>query len=532
MTEAVQSLVVSRCGRYLEREDGTPFFWLADTAWELFHKLTREEAEVYLDIRAEQGFTVIQAVALAELDGIRKPNAYGRLPLHPVEAAEARTNPAAAQSTSPEPTYDGSPAIGGDTASLRQGQTDAVRLDAGPAIGGDPATSAPHGGTRDDRFAADQAAPPMQAQPDHGGSPLASQLRPDTDGPYSYWDHVDAVIELAAERGIYVALLPTWGDKFNRKWGIGPELFTPDHAYAYGRWLGERYRDRANLIWVLGGDRPLESEQHREIVDRMAAGLREGDGGRHLMTFHPPGAATSADYVHDRDWMDFHMIQSGHGEAEITNHLRVQRDYARTPVRPVLDGEPCYEDHPIAFRAELGYFDAADVRRAAYYAVLSGAFGHTYGHHSVWPMSDGMYASVACEEPGIYIIMSWKEALLRPGAEQMRHLRTVLESGGWPRLTPDQELLAANLAGAANCVAARDGGAALVYTPFGLYIDVRLDRLGDGPVRASWYDPRDGSRSDAGIYEGGGMQRFYAPTSGRGEDWVLCLREEAGGCIR
>ncbi|GBF77654.1 hypothetical protein PA598K_06214 [Paenibacillus sp. 598K] len=508
MTEAMQSLAVSRCGRYLEQADGTPFFWLADTAWELFHKLTREEAEVYLDIRAEQGFTVVQAVALAELDGIRKPNAYGRLPLHPVEGVGAGMGQLDAQSVHGESRQEGSLDTAADTASALQA----------------PAS--------EDRSAAVDAAQNLQALPDYDARPRADLLRADTDGPYSYWDHVDAVIELAAERGIYIALLPTWGDKFNRKWGIGPELFAPDHAYAYGRWLGERYRDRANLIWVLGGDRPLESERHREIVDRMAAGLREGDGGHHLMTFHPPGAATSADYVHDRDWLDFHMIQSGHGEAEITNHLRVQRDYARMPVRPVLDGEPCYEDHPIAFRAELGYFDAADVRRAAYYAALSGACGHTYGHHSVWSMSDGMYASAVCEEQGVYIIMSWKEALLRPGAEQMRHLRALLESGGWGRLTPDQELLPANLAGAAHCVAARNGGEALVYTPFGLYIDICLDRLGGGAVRASWYDPRDGSRSDAGVIKGGGVQRFYAPTSGRGEDWVLCLREEARGCTR
>ena len=67
--------------RYLEYDDGTPFFYLGDTAWELFHRLDREEAQYYLSNRAAKGFTVIQAVALAELGGTDVPNAYGELPL-------------------------------------------------------------------------------------------------------------------------------------------------------------------------------------------------------------------------------------------------------------------------------------------------------------------------------------------------------------------------------------------------------------------------------------------------------------------
>ena len=67
-------LRVSENQRYLQTADGKPFFWLGDTAWELFHRLTREEAEKYLKNRADKGFTVIQAVALAELDGLRDPN--------------------------------------------------------------------------------------------------------------------------------------------------------------------------------------------------------------------------------------------------------------------------------------------------------------------------------------------------------------------------------------------------------------------------------------------------------------------------
>ena len=84
----MELLQVSENKRFLMQGDGRPFFWLADTAWELFHRLNREEAKSYLKTRARQGFNVIQAVALAEKDGLRVGNAYGRVPLRLNSAGE------------------------------------------------------------------------------------------------------------------------------------------------------------------------------------------------------------------------------------------------------------------------------------------------------------------------------------------------------------------------------------------------------------------------------------------------------------
>src|SRR6187200_196446 len=84
-------LIVSKDGRSLQFSDGTPFFWLGDTGWELFHRLNLEEIKQYLDNRSAKGFNVIQAVALAEFDGLRKPNQYGALPL--VNLDPATPNP-------------------------------------------------------------------------------------------------------------------------------------------------------------------------------------------------------------------------------------------------------------------------------------------------------------------------------------------------------------------------------------------------------------------------------------------------------
>jgi hypothetical protein len=74
-------LKVSDNKRFLVHENGKPFFWMGDTAWELFHRLNKEQAAYYLKKRAEQGFTVVQAVALAEFDGLHAPNTEGVTPL-------------------------------------------------------------------------------------------------------------------------------------------------------------------------------------------------------------------------------------------------------------------------------------------------------------------------------------------------------------------------------------------------------------------------------------------------------------------
>jgi hypothetical protein len=71
------------------------------------------------------------------------------------------------------------------------------------------------------------------------------------------------------------------------------------------------------------------------------------------MTYHPMGGKTSADFFPDESWLFFHMLQSGHND-NTPNHERIAADYARKPIKPCLDGEPSYEDHPAGFKAANG----------------------------------------------------------------------------------------------------------------------------------------------------------------------------------
>jgi hypothetical protein len=429
-------LRVSENRRFLTTADGKPFFYLADTAWELFHRLNREEASRYLEDRARKGYTVIQAVALAELDGLNDPNPYGHRPL-----------------SDNDPT------------------------------------------------------------------------RPDVkDGPANdYWDHVDFIVSKANSLGLCLGFLPSWGDKWNKKWGAGPEIFTPANAESYGRWLGERYR-HASVIWILGGDRPVETARHVDIIRAMARGLRAGDGGAHLMTFHPTGGSGSSEMFHADSWLDFNMRQNGHVTEFTGRYDKTALDYSRSPVKPVIDAEPIYEDHPVSFKAaELGHSIASDVRRPIYWDLFA---GHTYGHHSVWQMwAPG-------RKPVNNPLMPWSDAIAQPGAGQMIHARRLIESRPYLTRIPDDTVIVTGSVptsmpgtGRYHFNATRDeaGSFAMVYAPVGRPFRVRMDKIGGPKVAAWWFNPRNGEATRIGTYPNTGEREFTPPDPGEMTDWVLVL---------
>ena len=435
---------VSQNKRFLVHEDGKPFFYLGDTAWELFHRLNREEAERYLKDRASKGFTVIQAVAIAELDGHTDPNPYGHLPLTDLDPAR-------------------------------------------PAVKDGPAND--------------------------------------------YWDHVDFVVKTANSLEMYIGFLPTWGRYWHDSNMGRKPLFTEKNAEAYGEFLGRRYKDHG-IIWILGGDRVVENDEQKAILRAMARGLANGDGGAHLMTFHPRGGSGSAEVFHNDDWLDFNMRQNGHVTEFTGRYDQTRVDYNRTPIKPVLDGEPIYEDHPVAFNAKnLGHSIGGDVRRPLYWNLFTGACGHTYGHHSVWQMW----------QPGRNPIngplMPWFEAIDQPGAAQMQYGRRLIESRPILTRIPDDSIIVTDKrvptsvpgAGRYRFVATRDqdGTYAMVYAPIGRAFSVRMDAIKGAKVKASWFNPRNGESKSAGEFSNQGTQQFTPPDKGEMLDWVLVLDDAA-----
>lgn len=428
----LKRLFMSTNRRFIVDEDGSPFFWLGDTAWELFHRLDREEAELYLENRRQKGMNVVQAVALAEIDGLRDPNPYGHLPL----------------------------------------------------IDEDP--------TKPNEL---------------------------------YFQHVDYIINLANTKGIYIALLPTWGDKVNRgQWGAGPIVFNPENAYSYGNYLGQRYRNHKNIVWILGGDRPAVhfDQDYAPIWNAMARGIQAAMPLKAFMTYHTWGGRSSSDYFHHSDWLDMNMWQSGHVQEDAPNWEMIAQDYARTSPKPVLDGEPCYEDHPIdpftrQWKPEYGYFNDYHVRKQAYRPVFAGACGHTYGHHTVWQMYD------THRQPINFPVGTWKDVLDHPGASHLIHLKNLMLSRPYLTRIPDQSLLLSDEGtGAVHIRATRssDGSYAMIYIPSMQTVEVDFSKLAGEQITVWWYDPRSGESQQMGRFAKDSRQSFTSP----GElDWVLVL---------
>ncbi len=427
-------LLVASDGHYLQYEDGTAFFWLGDTGWELFHRLTLSEIATYLDNRQAKGFNVIQAVALAEFDGLRTPNRYGDVPFADLDPSKPNER---------------------------------------------------------------------------------------------YWHIIDTTITMARDRGLFIGLLPTWGDKVTLAWGQGPVIFDSVNAYTYGRWIGGRYKDQPNIIWILGGDRPARNAKQdwTPIWRAMARGIIEATDHHCPLAYHPSGGSSSSQLLQKEPWLDVNMFQSGHGAGhDVACWDLVSRDRNMTPVKPTLDGEPNYEDHPVnpwpKWVTDSGRFRAYDVRKQLYRSVFAGACGVTYGHHSIWQFMGDRQEAINYPDRG------WINAMDRPGAYQAGYLRRLMESYPMAGRIPDNTLIAdpnGERGEHMEAFTGAGGSYAMVYLPVGRTVTIRTSRLKGLSLKAMWFNPRDASTQQIAGPVKKPAATFTAPTLGKENDWVLIL---------
>ncbi|KXI26903.1 glycoside hydrolase [Paraglaciecola hydrolytica] len=437
---ALQQLQVSTNGRFLQYQDGQPFFWLADTAWLLFQKLSREEAERYLDDRKDKGFNVIQVMVIHDLPAV---NFYG------------------------------------DYAFNGEGFTE-------------PKVSKGHSFTDEEQ--------------------------------YDYWDHVDYIADLAAKKGLYLAMVPAWGTIAKKQPQEG------EWAAQYADWLGQRFAHRINIIWLNGGD--IYGNEIPQVWEKMGTAL-DKHADQQLITFHPRGRTQSSTWFHNSDWLDFNMFQSGHRRYDQIgtddpatwkgedNWRYINEDYARLPIKPSIDGEPSYENIPRGLHdPKEGYWNDADTRRYAYWSVFAGAFGHTFGNNAVMQMhkpnsGDGAFG----------VRNYWYEGMHEPGAGQMQYLKNLMLSRPYFERVPAQNLIAGANGDEYNyLVATRGQNYAFIYTYTGRSFDIDGSKINAKFVTASWYNPQNGETSPALKMKNHAVLHFDPPGEEQAaNDWVLIL---------
>ena len=434
--QSLPRLQVSPDGHYLQTADGKPFFYLGDTAWELIHRLDRNEADTYLKLRQAQGYNVVQTVVLSEFDGLNTPNAYGDRPFK-------ENNP--------------------------------YMLDTKE-------------GEQND-----------------------------------YWDHIEYIIKQANARGLYVALLPTWG----HYWNDEKSFFDEKSAAEYGRYMATRY-GKYNIIWVLGGDRNPKDYSKQAIIRSMAEAIRKTDN-RNLMTYHPAGWQSSATWFHNDEWLDFNSRQSGH-QKEYNSHIKTYENYLLSPAKPVADIEPLYEVKLKEYDAEAGGYSTADnARRSIYWAAFYGACGVAYGHNCVWQMYDPKNGYA----PKYDAATTWLQTIKDGAGAEIPILKNIFYSRPFFSRRPAPELLVKEDGvpgeGTRHIAAIMDtnGSYAMVYNPGGHSFSIKGNLLKAEKLVTWWFDPKSGKVEKIGKIKNKENLRFTPPTPNIVKDWVLVVDDAA-----
>lgn len=391
-------LSVSQTGRYFVDAKGEPFYFLADTQWELFRRYSLSEARLILENRKAKGFTVVMVMLTGVGDGTG-PNLDGHHPW----------------------------------------------------LNDDPATPNP-----------------------------------------AYFTNVDAVVKLALANDVQLLI-----GIYHQTYGA---RMTPNNARPWAAWVASRYRDYPNILWTIY---PKATDDYKPIITKLAEGIREGDGGRRLVSMHPDPSPASSSFMHAEPWLRFNSIQ-------VWNQIRAVypmtlADYQQTPAKPVAMLEGVYEAGE-----EYGYpITPLLVRREAYYTCLAGGF-HGYGHNDSWRVK-----------------ARWRAALDDPGARQMTILKNVFTGlGDWWNLVPDQTVLSAggNTNGDVLNLSARSasGKWILAYIAGEPEITVNLARITAAhSASAKWINPATGSAEAAGTYAVSGPQTFRRPAEW--QDAVLAI---------
>jgi hypothetical protein len=340
----------------------------------------------------------------------------------------------------------------------------------------------------------------------------------------AYFDRVEQFVAMAAERGLFVCLVLLWG-------GHGGERMLSSHlsceqAATLARFSVEQFCAYP-VLWSVAADGDYTADLDR--WEAVGAAVEAADPHGHPTTVHLGTAMNWHFLFHHSPWHDFHMLQTGHYRNTFHDIAALPAAYrALEPAKPVINGEPCYEGAPANDPPGWGApFGAADVRRAFWTSVLSGAtMGHTYGAHPIWT-----WRRAGDAEPGLRILRygstTWTEALEFPGAAQTALGAERLRALPWWLLRPSPERVRLDPPSPQPIdrpvCAIAPGAAWVVYVPRAVG-NVVLSGLESRDWRAHWLDPRTGEEQAIETPVRPDREAIWrAPGAPSEEDWVLVL---------
>jgi hypothetical protein len=314
----------------------------------------------------------------------------------------------------------------------------------------------------------------------------------------AYFQHVDWVIEQARLRGMTMFITPVY-----LGWGCGDEGWCdevnaqgPAALRDFGRWVGQRYVDQPNIVWVNGGDVDAWQFGAGEETEALVRGVKEFDDV-HLWTAHCDRENSGRD-CYDQPWLDFDTTYSDCS----TSPAQIRDDYQRIPWMPTVYIEGIYEfEHDVTGQC---------IRSQAWWAALGGLSGHFFGSGKIWDFPAW-----------------WRDGLDTEGTESMLHLGRIMNARGWGELTPDfgHMTMVAGYGSIdddswAATATRSDRNSILAYIPTPRTVTIDMGRVNGTGADAWWINPATGASQLIGRFVPSGLRDFTTPGPG---DWVLII---------
>jgi PKD repeat protein len=325
----------------------------------------------------------------------------------------------------------------------------------------------------------------------------------------NYWSHVDYILNEAKKRDILVFLFPAYLGISCGSEGWCSEMVAQTNAAMmnYGEWLGNRYGNQGNIVWVHGGD--ANASAYPGAYDRVAA-LASGIKSRDSYHLHTAGSSPESSALDDYAA----LIELNTTYSYSNPQEKIQNDYQRSGALPFTYMEGYYEnEHSSTVR---------DLHRQALTAYLGGALlGHFFGNCPIWNF--GGY-------PSWCGVSSWQEQLESAGSKSMANIGSLMKSREWWKLEPDYQntvVTSGKGSGTSYKAAARasDGRTIMVWFPDASKATIDLSKISGQQAKAYWWNPNDNISTLIGTYAATGAKDFNPNNA----DMVLIIDVDSAG---
>ena len=318
----------------------------------------------------------------------------------------------------------------------------------------------------------------------------------------AYFAHADYVIQQAENYGLTVLLFPAYAGYLcgSQGWCAEMRAATDAQMYSWGQYVGNRYKNHNNIIWVIGADvDPTAYANLQSRLNQVALGIKASDPNHSLMTSHNAPGKSAMDSWTGYSWLTLNSAY----QSDVGMASACASNYSRSGALPLFAIEDYYENE--------NSMTALDLRNEAYWAVLNGCtLGRVFGNNPIWDFSTG-----------------WQNSLGSTGSVQAALLGKLMLSREFWLMAPDLDhtVMTAGYGSAITlAVTSRsiDGQTIVSYIPTQRQVTVNMSKITDSgnQARSWWFNPRNGSATLIGTYANSGSRNFTPPDT---NDWVLVI---------